>query len=143
MPTGSRRGEPPSSKAHSRRNCAAARAFSRVGTAIPPQFHPPLRRRPLPPLPEANVADLGLAIEITELDVDDRAYPADIAQRDAAVAAFVKRYLDVVLDEPAVLNVLTWGYADGASWYDHSERARGDGLPNRGLPYSEDESPLP
>ena len=90
-----------------------------------------------------RIANLGLAIEITELDVDDRAYPADVAQRDTAVAAFAKRYLDVVLDEPAVLNVLTWGYADGASWYDHSERARGDGLPDRGLPYSEDESPLP
>ena len=90
-----------------------------------------------------RIANLGLAIEITELDVDDRAYPAATAQRDRAVAAFAKRYLDVVLDEPAVLNVLTWGYADGASWYDHSERARGDGLPDRGLPYSEDESPLP
>ena len=59
------------------------------------------------------------------------------------MAAFTKRYLDVVLDEPAVLNVLTWGYADGDSWYDHSARARADGLPDRGLPYSADERPLP
>ncbi len=90
-----------------------------------------------------RIADLGLAIEITELDVDDRAFPADPALRDDAVGAFVKRYLDVVLDEPAVLNVLTWDYADGDSWYDHGPRRRPDGLPNRGLPFSAEMRPKP
>lgn len=82
-----------------------------------------------------EVAGLGLAIEITELDVDDRAYPADIAARDRAVADLGRRFLDVVLDESAVLNVLTWNLTDRGTWLNTSPiRRRPDGLPQRALP---------
>lgn len=85
-----------------------------------------------------EVAALGLAIEITELDVDDRAFPADIALRDTAVADLGRRFLDVVLDEPAVLNVLTWNVTDRGTWLNASPiRRRPDGLPQRALPLDE------
>jgi len=83
----------------------------------------------------AEIAAMGLAIEITELDVDDRAFPADIEARDKAVADYARRFLDVVLDEPAVLNVLTWDIIDRNTWLNtSSERRRRDELPQRSLP---------
>lgn len=82
----------------------------------------------------ASLAGMGLAIEITELDVDDRAFPADRERRDRSVADLARGYLDVVLDEPAVLNVLTWDILDPNTWLNHSARRRGDGLPQRSLP---------
>lgn len=53
--------------------------------------------------------DLGLAVYVTELDVDDSQVDAD---RDAAVAETYKRYLDLVLATKAVSAVLTWGVWD-------------------------------
>ncbi|GJD95264.1 endo-1,4-beta-xylanase [Methylobacterium iners] len=82
-----------------------------------------------------EVAGLGLAIEITEFDVDDRAYPADLKARDAAVSDFARRFLDVVLDEPAVINLLTWDITDANTWLNtNPQRRRRDGLPHRALP---------
>lgn len=81
------------------------------------------------------VAALGLGIEITEFDVDDRAYPADLAARDRLVSDFARRFLDVALDEPAVLNVLTWDITDANTWLNtNAERRRRDGLAHRALP---------
>lgn len=82
----------------------------------------------------ARLAEMGLSIEITELDVDDRAFPADPAARDQGVADLARRYLDVVLDEAAVLNVLTWDIVDSNTWLNVSERRRPDGRPQRSLP---------
>lgn len=82
----------------------------------------------------SRLAGMGLAIEITELDVDDRAFPAGTPARDRAVADLARRYLDVVLDEAAVLNVLTWDIVDTNTWLNEGERRRPDGLPQRSLP---------
>lgn len=83
----------------------------------------------------AEIAGMGLAIEITELDVDDRAFPADIRARDKGVADCARRFLDVVLDEPAVLNVLSWDIVDSNTWLNtNTERRRPDRLPQRSLP---------
>ncbi|WP_236960824.1 endo-1,4-beta-xylanase [Methylobacterium durans] len=83
-----------------------------------------------------ELGQMGLGIEITELDFDDRAFPADIATRDRMVADYARRYLDVVLDEPAVLNILTWDFYDPATWLNrHPDRRRPDGLPQRALPF--------
>lgn len=85
-----------------------------------------------------EVAALGLAIEITEMDVNDKAYPADLALRDAAVSDLARRFLDVVLDEPAVLNVLTWDITNQNTWLNtNPERKRPDGLVQRALPLDE------
>lgn len=50
-----------------------------------------------------NVADLGLKILITEMDVTDTALPGDIAVRDRKVAGLYEDILSVVLNEPAVI----------------------------------------
>jgi endo-1,4-beta-xylanase len=54
----------------------------------------------------------GLGIQVTELDVDDSGGPSDIQQRDRAVADTARRFLDVVLDDPALESVLTWNLSD-------------------------------
>jgi endo-1,4-beta-xylanase len=60
----------------------------------------------------AQVRAMGLKILVTEHDVDDSGGPLDIAQRDAAVADASRRFLDVMLAEPALTAVLTWGLSD-------------------------------
>ncbi|GEP08817.1 endo-1,4-beta-xylanase [Methylobacterium gnaphalii] len=83
-----------------------------------------------------EIAGMGLAIEITELDIDDRAFPADVAARDRGVADLARRFLETVFDEPAVLNVLAWDLYDPDSWLSiYPARRRPDGLPQRGLPF--------
>jgi endo-1,4-beta-xylanase len=85
-----------------------------------------------------EVAALGLAIEITEFDINDRDYPADLKTRDRAVTDLARRFLDVVLDEAAVLNVLTWDITNRNTWLNtNPERRRADGLIQRALPLDE------
>lgn len=91
-----------------------------------------------------EIGQLGLGLEITELDVDDKAFPADPAARDRAVADFVRRFLDVALDEAALLNVVTWGLFDGDTWLnDHPDHRRPDGGRQRPLPLDEAMRPKP
>jgi len=59
-----------------------------------------------------RVKALGLRILITEHDVDDSGGPSDTAARDVAVADASRRFLDVVLENSAVVAVLTWGLSD-------------------------------
>ncbi len=59
-----------------------------------------------------DVRGMGLAILVTEHDVDDGDGALDIARRDRAVADASRRMLDVVLDNPATAAVLTWGLSD-------------------------------
>ncbi len=54
----------------------------------------------------------GLAVLVTELDVDDTGGPSDIASRDRSVADEARRFLDVVLDFPNTVAVLTWNLSD-------------------------------
>ena len=95
----------------------------------------------------ADIAALGLTIEITELDVTDEDAPADIAARDRLVADSYRRFLDAALDEPAVKMVVTWGLSDRHSWIVRHEtsqsRWRKDGLPSRPLPFDADLHPKP
>ena len=87
----------------------------------------------------AEVAELGLRIIISELDVADKALPADPAARDKRVAEEAKRYLETVLDEKRVIAVLSWGLSDKHSWLNQAEHAkRADGLPARGLPLDDE-----
>jgi endo-1,4-beta-xylanase len=81
----------------------------------------------------ADIAALGLKVVVTELDVRDDGLPADIAVRDAAVAAHARAWLDAVLPHPAVLGMLTWGLSDRRSWL-NDNFPRADGLPQRPLP---------
>jgi endo-1,4-beta-xylanase len=80
-----------------------------------------------------DVAQLKLKILITELDVIDQKLPAESDRRDRTVARVYEDYLSIVLDEPAVIAVVTWGLSDRFTW--HSQfNPREDKAPVRPLP---------
>jgi endo-1,4-beta-xylanase len=82
-----------------------------------------------------QVAALGYAIIISEMDVVDKTFPADIAIRDAMVADVYRRFWTTALAHPAVKIALTWGLTDKYTWLNTVDFARrADGLPVRGLP---------
>lgn len=57
-------------------------------------------------------------------------------KRYRIIASAYEDYLNVALDEPAVIAVLTWGLSDRSTW--HSQfYPRSDGLPVRPLPLDE------
>jgi endo-1,4-beta-xylanase len=92
-----------------------------------------------------EIADRGLEIMLTELDVIDRLAPADTTPRDAAVAETYRRYLDVALANPAVKTVISWGLTDRNSWIDwtNPRTRRADGLRPRPLAFDEGFRPKP
>lgn len=100
-----------------------------------------------------QVAEMGLSIVVTELDVKEADYVAPADERDRLVADEVRRYLDVVLSQRRVLGVTTWGLSDRHSWLEVTpeDYARfpgawtdgsGPGL-NRGLPLNSSMRPKP
>jgi endo-1,4-beta-xylanase len=101
------------------------------------RFHPAAYRRFL-----QEVADRGLKILITEMDVLDDGLPADITIRDRGVADVYRRYLDVALDHPAVKALITFGLSDRYTWL-QEDYPRDDGAPRRPLPFDEDLQPKP
>jgi endo-1,4-beta-xylanase len=81
-----------------------------------------------------DVAELGLKIFITELDVDDQKVFGSVATRDAVVAAHYRAFLDCALDETAVKRVTMWGLSDRfSSKRDLMPRLDGQGV--RPLPF--------
>ncbi|TBR59880.1 glycosyl hydrolase family 10 [Westiellopsis prolifica IICB1] len=81
----------------------------------------------------ADVASLGLKILITELDVIDQKLTSDPIVRDRIVAGIYEDYLNIVLDERAVIAVLTWGLSDKYTWVSNFF-PRSDKLAVRPLP---------
>lgn len=81
-----------------------------------------------------DVADLGLKILVTELDVNDQNLSGDVATRDRIVAGMYEDYLSAVLDEPATIAVLTWGLSDRYTWL-ANRKPRSDGAAVRPLPF--------
>ncbi|WP_165947141.1 endo-1,4-beta-xylanase [Micromonospora sp. 15K316] len=90
----------------------------------------------------SQVADRGLDILITELDVLDDGLPADIATRDAAVADVYRRYLDVALSHRAVKSVIAFGLSDRYTWLEE-DYPREDGAPRRPLAFDAELAPKP
>ena len=83
-----------------------------------------------------EVTGMGYDLLITEFDVNDRRLPADVARRDAGVAAAARDYLDLTLSYPRLRDFLLWGMADHISWLQTWDEApRTDKLPMRPLPY--------
>lgn len=64
-----------------------------------------------------RIAERGLDIYITELDVDDSSFADDISARDRQVAERYAVFLRQVLTVPAVKMVVNWQLADRFSWY--------------------------
>ena len=89
-----------------------------------------------------DVRALGLSVYITELDVDDRAFPSDFSMRDTAVAGIYERYLDVALGATEIPIVVTWGLTDRTSWLQRYA-PRADGMPQRPLPFDAALKPKP
>lgn len=94
-----------------------------------------------------DLAQRGLKIVITELDVDDRGAPPPPEERDRAVADIYARFLAVALDEPSVVALVTWGLCDPYSWLNHTayfpQFVRPDGLPQRPLLFDAEFHPKP
>jgi endo-1,4-beta-xylanase len=90
----------------------------------------------------SDVADRGLDILITELDVLDDGLPADNAARDTAIGEIYQQYLDVALAEPAVGSLITFGLTDRFTWL-QEDYPREDEAPRRPLPFDEDLQPKP
>lgn len=99
-----------------------------------------------PELPQfvERVADLGLKVLVTELDVRDRNAPPALALRDRLVAAKYSEFLSAVLASPAVVAIITWGLSDRYTWINHHEGSRrADGLASRPLPFDAEFNPVP
>jgi endo-1,4-beta-xylanase len=90
----------------------------------------------------AAIRDLGLQLFATELDVNDREWPAEIKARDEGVARTYARYLDLILADAAMRVVITWGISDKYTWL-NGEGSRPDKLPERCLPFDADYAPAP
>ena len=71
-----------------------------------------------------DIAALGFEIAITELDVNDRAFPADVKERDAKVADVYRRFLASVLPIKAIKTVTLWQMADHTSWMHYEDAAK-------------------
>lgn len=89
-----------------------------------------------------EVVAMGYELVITELDVNDRDLPADVAVRDRLVADHARRYLDLMLSYPQLGHILAWGLCDRYSWLQGNTR-RPDGLAKRCTPYDADFRPKP
>jgi endo-1,4-beta-xylanase len=79
-----------------------------------------------------EVANLGLKILITEMDVADPDPSASVEVRDRIIAGFYEDYLSTVLNEPAVIAVTTWGLSDKYTWL------KKDSISGRPLPLDVD-----
>jgi endo-1,4-beta-xylanase len=93
-----------------------------------------------------EISGMGLKIMVTELDVLDLKTPSDLRQRDQAVADLYSQYLNVVLDELAVVAVITWGLSDRYTWltpHSNPNYVRDDGTPMRPLPFDAAFNPKP
>lgn len=91
-----------------------------------------------------DIADRGLVVFVTELDVREADFDLPIERRDAAVAATVRAFLDVALAQRAVQAVTTWGLSDRYSWLNEDgEIGTRHAGGNRGLPLDAALRPTP
>lgn len=77
-----------------------------------------------------QVAQRGLKIMLTEVDVSDQDLPAATRIQDAATL-FANMLTPVVRDVPALTDIHFWSIDDADSWL-NSANPRPDGLPHRG-----------
>jgi len=85
-----------------------------------------------------ELVELGLDVQITELDVNDSAFVGQVKKRDAKVADLYARFLKEVLAIPEVSSVVLWQMSDATSWMadpDLKNGLRKDKQPSRPLPY--------
>jgi endo-1,4-beta-xylanase len=89
-----------------------------------------------------EMAKMNLQVFVTELDVADRKVPGTVRERDAVVAKVYRDYLTMMLAEPNVKAVLTWGISDRYTWLnEEKEDKRVDGQQLRPLPFDQNLQP--
>jgi endo-1,4-beta-xylanase len=134
-------------RAKRRSTLALLKALKKRGTpvhALGLQAHVHGEAAIAPELPEflQSVADLGLKVLVTELDIRDGKLPAATTRRDQVVAQKYAELLAAVLPQKAVIAVLLWGLADRYSWMTSPKTEqrfkRADKLPCRPLPFDVD-----
>ena len=87
-----------------------------------------------------EIVDLGLEVQITELDVNDSAFVGDIRRRDAQVAKLYSQFLQEVLAIPQVSSLVLWQLSDATSWMADPALKNGlrkDRRASRPLPYDQ------
>jgi endo-1,4-beta-xylanase len=87
-----------------------------------------------------EAASMGLEVYVTEMDVNSHALPGGVDIQDRAVAEVYRDYLNLVLREPNVKAVLTWGISDAHTWLNDSPQPwtkRADGARQRPLPFDD------
>jgi endo-1,4-beta-xylanase len=62
-----------------------------------------------------DVAERGVAIYLTELDVNDCGLRA-VGERDGQVAMYTRSFLAAAFDVPAVTMISNWNFSDKSSW---------------------------
>jgi endo-1,4-beta-xylanase len=77
-----------------------------------------------------DATNLGLALVITEFDVNDGGLTGSVDQRDTIVAKVAQHYLDQLFDYRQLRDVVAWGLVDKYSWIS-AYMPRGDGLETR------------
>jgi endo-1,4-beta-xylanase len=89
---------------------------------------------------------MHLEVYVTEMDVNTHSLAGGPEAQDAAVAQVYRDYLTLVLAEPNVPIVLTWGITDASSWLNEMNEPwakRKDGAKQRPLPFDEKLKPAP
>lgn len=81
-----------------------------------------------------QVADMGLEVLITELDVSDAKLADDLVQRDEATAERMRIFLEAVSESVKPKQILTWGLSDRYSWLQESNSENPTGRAVRTLP---------
>jgi endo-1,4-beta-xylanase len=84
---------------------------------------------------------MGLEVYITEMDVNTRKIAGGAPEQDAAVAKVYRDYPALVLAEPNVRCLLTWGITDAHTWLNQSKQPwsqRPDGARQRPLPFDDE-----
>jgi endo-1,4-beta-xylanase len=101
-----------------------------------------------------EAAKMGLDVHISELDVSCRGLKGTPVERDAVVARVYRNYLNLVLAEPNVPLVMTWGTTNADSWLrnywflspaDHRRlwTKLAESRRQRPLPFDDDLNPTP
>jgi len=93
-----------------------------------------------------DLRKMGLDVYITELDVNTRGLEGGPEAQDYAVSQVYRNYLGLVLPEPNVPVVLTWGITAAHSWLNESREQwarREDGFRQHPLPFDDDYMPTP
>ena len=86
---------------------------------------------------------MGLQVFITELDVNEKKLEGSESERDAAIARIYNDYVTMMVAEPNVTAVLTWGITDRYTWLNGPKFSRPDGKPQHCLPFDADYQPAP